>query len=124
MLNDRVFFWLTEQRLDQLLAARAYRQQRHTILTIETSSLLALCGERVHLSPINSGSTVYNPQPRGLSTFLRLGEYPFDEWRSKRGPRKAAAEWTVVREVTPISGVVLRVEERGNERRARLIWER
>src|ERR1700690_2977008 len=35
-LNSRVFFWLSEERLNTLMNARAYRDQRHTVLVVDT----------------------------------------------------------------------------------------
>ena len=125
MLNGRVFFWLSEERLEELLRARAYRDRRHTVLTVETAALLESHGDRVELSPINSGSTVYNPQPRGRDTFLAPDRYPFDQWRRRRGAAKrAAAELTVLGSVSPIEPVTLRVEDRGAGAASVLIWER
>jgi len=37
-LNSRVFFWLTEERLDRLMNARAYRHQRHHVLVVDTTN--------------------------------------------------------------------------------------
>src|SRR5262249_10557239 len=39
-LNSRVFFWLSEDRLNTLLGARAYRHQRHDILLVDTRKLV------------------------------------------------------------------------------------
>src|SRR5689334_19749439 len=36
LLNKYVFFWLTKGRLQTLLCARAYRDQTHLVLTIQT----------------------------------------------------------------------------------------
>ena len=125
LLNGRVFFWMTEERLEELLRARAYRDRHHTVLTVETAALLEHHGDRVELSPINSGSTVYNPQPRGRDTFLPPDRYPFEYWRKKRGAaRKAAAELTVLGSVRPIEQVVVRVEERRVDTAPVLLWER
>ena len=125
LLNARVFFWLTPERVQGLLSARAYRDREHTVLTVDTRDLLRLHQQRVALSPINSGSTVYNPQPRGADTFQRLGTYPFQEWRRKRGSaKKAIAELAVDHEITDIEALVLRVERRKRSRVLEVVYEK
>lgn len=108
-LNGKVFFWLNEERLGRLLAARAYREDTHCILTINTRPLIDRHLARVSLSPINSGSTIFNPQPRGSATFLPLRKYPFSEWARKRSTRNAVVELAVDYHVPDISELVLRV---------------
>jgi hypothetical protein len=117
LLNARVFFWLTQSRLDTLLRAAAYRDRPHTILVVDTASLLARHAPRVELSPINSGSTVYNPAPRGRDTFLPIAEFPFDHWAKKRSRTKAIAELTVLHAVPDLRDHVLEVYETGPTRR-------
>jgi hypothetical protein len=123
-LNARVFFWLDFRRLDRLLGARAYRDQRHTVLTVDTAQLLARHEKQILLSPINSGSTIMNPAPRGQDTFLPLERYPFEAFRKKRGLRNAIVELTVTHSVPGIRGLVLRVEERGGGRPPEVLFER
>lgn len=81
LLNDKAFFWLSRERLRGLLRARAYRDQPQTVLTVRTDTLVAAHRDRILLSPINSGSTIYKPQPRGEDTFLPIADYPFDAWK-------------------------------------------
>jgi hypothetical protein len=124
MLNARVFFWVSEKRLDGLLNARAYRTRLQTVLTLDTSALLSRHGPRVTLSPINSGATKPVPQRRGRETFLPLVEYPFETWRQKRGKRDAVVELTVTHSVPDVADFVFRVEERQGGRTTRVVWER
>jgi hypothetical protein len=108
MLNEKVFFWLSRKRLRRLLNARAYRNQAHTVLTVRTETLLDAHRDRILLSPINSGSTIWNPQPRGPSTFLPMSEYPFDVMRKRKGSRaNAVVELTVSGGVRDIADHVL-----------------
>jgi hypothetical protein len=123
ILNDKVFFWLTEERLERLLRARAYRDQRHTVLQLDTARLLARHEGNVVLSPMNSGCTKPFPFPRGSRTFSPMREYPFDETSKKRGRRNAVVELAVVRGVPDVADFVLRVEERGAGKAARTIWK-
>jgi hypothetical protein len=124
LLNSKVFFWLTAERIARLLSARAYRDREHTVLTVDTAILLQNHEADVTLSPINSGSTVYNPQPRGANTFLSLANYPFETWRRKRGRTTAIAELAVTRDVADISKMVVRVERRKKTRVLEVIYER
>ena len=95
ILNSRVFFWLTEDRLHRLLQAGAYRDKEHDVLEIDTRSLIEVHRERVWLCPYNSGSTVMNPVPRDESTFARIGDYPYQNWRQKRKRGERVVELTV-----------------------------
>ena len=100
ILNDRAFFWLSRDRLRGLLGARAYRGRPQTVLTVDTASLLNAHRDRIELSPLNSGATIYNPQPRGRDTFLSVTDYPFDE-RCKTRKADLAVVELVVREGVP-----------------------
>ncbi len=113
LLNQRVFFWLSRERLSRLLAARAYRSRRHTVIELDTALLIAAYRDQITLSPINSGSTVYNPQPRGVATFSRIKDYPYDEWRRKRGSRNAIAELAIDGGVYDVRPYVIRVTAEG-----------
>lgn len=121
LLNGRVFFWVTENRVLTLLGARAYRNTEHDVLTIDTRSFLERYVSRVALSPINSGSTVYNPQPRGLDLFRPLESYPF-EIRRKYG-KNAVAELTVAHSVPDLRDFVTRVERRRGGIVAQVVYE-
>ncbi|WP_437911052.1 DUF7002 family protein [Sorangium sp. So ce327] len=120
ILNSMVFFWLTEKRLKRLLEAVEYRDRRQTVLTIDTARLLERHGDRVRLSPMNSGNTRPYPHPRGHDTFLPLSQYPFES-RKARG-LEAVVELTVGRSVPDIRDLILRVEETGGGRPASVLW--
>lgn len=116
LLNSKVFFWLTEKRLNTLLSAKAYRDKTHTVLVIDTEILLGNYSDRVKLSPINSGSTIYVPQPRGKNTFLPLNEYPFETRKKLRGIKNAIAELTIEYSVPDIDKMVIQVQhKKGND---------
>jgi hypothetical protein len=117
-LNRYVFFWVTEDRLKTLLAARAYRDKTHTVIAVDTARLLETSARAVRLSPINSGSTIYNPRPRGADTFQRISNYPFEERRRLRGLANAVAELAVEYSVSDISKCVL---EAGHYRNGNLV---
>jgi hypothetical protein len=95
ILNNRVFFWLSRDRLRSLLGARAYRDRAHTVLTVDTASLVKAHRDRIELSPINSGATLYNPPQRGLGTFSAIVDFPFEERRKSRSAAKSIVELVV-----------------------------
>jgi hypothetical protein len=109
LLNRQVFFWATHERLLRLLSAKAYRSRSHCVLAIDTSSLVAQYSERLRLSPINSGSTIYKPQSRGRQTFRSLAEYDFEARREKRGIKNAVAEMCIDYSVPNLADFVVRV---------------
>lgn len=123
-LNRRVFFWLNEERLLRLLSARPYRDRPHDVITVETRSIVERCGARVTLSPINSGSTIYNPRPRGVGTFLAIRDYPFDRMRQSRRLADAVVELAVEGGVEDIERVALAVAVRQADKVIRTVWQR
>lgn len=108
-LNDRTFFWLSQERLRRLLGARAYRKKPQLVLTLDTRSLVAAHRHRIELSPINSGSTLFTPQPRGHDTFLSIANYPFEYWCRRRRRIDAVVELTVLNSVPDIAQHVIAV---------------
>lgn len=109
LLNSRTFFWLSPSRIWSLLRARAYRETTQTVLTIDTASLVAKHSQNIWLSPINSGSALFKPQRRGLMTFQRIADFPFDDRRAKRRPEDAIVELVVDHSVQDIADHVLAV---------------
>jgi hypothetical protein len=124
LLNRKVFFWVTPERVKGLLEARRYRSETHTVITVNTASLLERYINEITLSPINSGSTLYNPQPRGRRTFSALTDYPFIDRRKKRGIGNAVAELAVDYGVPDILEHVVRVEHRRGARITEVLYER
>jgi hypothetical protein len=124
LLNRKVFFWATKERLLSLLSARAYRHRSHCVLTVDTAPLVAGYARSLRLSPINSGSTIYKPQQRGRQTFLPLRDYPFEDRRRKRGVKNAIAEICVDRAVPNIADFVLRVVRMKGPHEVDLIFEK
>lgn len=110
ILNAKVFFWPTDERLRRLLNARAYRAGRHCVITVDTARLVRNHGDKILLSPLNSGATKPMPHPRGPETFLPIRDYPFEAWRRKRGQaHKAIAEVAVTHSVRDIRKLALEV---------------
>lgn len=124
ILNRRVFFWLTRKRLITLLTARAYKGKMHCVLTVDTTRLIKRHIDEVTLSPINSGSALYNPRPRGNRTFLAPSEYPYLERYKLRGEQDAIAELAVDYAVRDIEDLVVRVDHMKGEKVIKKLYER
>lgn len=124
-LNARVFFWLSRDRLQGLLGARAYRGKPQTVITLDTKSLVVAHRDAITLSPINSGATIYNPVPRGRSTFKPIADFPFDERRKKlKKPIKdAVVELTVMGGVPDIEAHAL-AAHRVFKGEKKVLWRR
>lgn len=113
-LNRRTYFWLRPERLDELLRARSYRGRSHDVLVVDTARLVAAHLDRIELSPVNSGATLWpNAAVRGRGTFLPIADYPFDRRLAARGAAGAIAELTVVGGVPDLADHVVAVERRG-----------
>lgn len=123
ILNAKVFFWLSKRRLRRLLGARAYRDFPQTVLTLDAESLVKAHGDKILLSPINSGSTIMKPQPRGNDTFRSIEDYPFEHWRKKRSRRDAVVELVVPGAVKDIMDHVIAVH-RILETKPTELWRR
>ncbi|WP_443032020.1 DUF7002 family protein [Streptomyces sp. CA-210063] len=128
LLNGRVFFWLTRERLSRLLRARQYRSHPHLVLCLDTAELLRRHGKNVQLAPYNTGSMLrpppYSPR-RGRDVFVDIDEYPYGRWRRQRGPRRdAVVELTVAYAVSDAADLVLRVERWEGGARTEILLER
>ena len=125
LLNRKVFFWVSEHRVHELLAAQPYRDREHIVLVVDTAALVAALEPAITLSAINTGATLYNPPLRGSDTLLPVVDYPFEHWRSvRRTPRKAVAELAVDYAVEDIVDLVARVERRQHGDDPEVIWKR
>jgi hypothetical protein len=120
-LNSRVFFWLSEERLDRLMNARAYRNLGHHVLIVDTRRLVERHEQRIMLSSINSGCTIPFPHKRGPETFRRLSEYPY---AAKRRDRDPIVELAVDYSVPDIRDFVTEVREAGAGQPTKTVWRR
>jgi len=111
LLNGHVFFWLTTERLEKLLCAEAYRAEEHTVLTIDTRSLISAYEPEATLTPMNTGNTQPFAHPRGPDKFMNLRDYPFDE-RAKYGRQNQVVEVAIKRGVPDIKKYVISAETR------------
>jgi hypothetical protein len=101
MLAERVFLWPDEAHALHLAGARLYRHQPRALLVLDTLSVASAHAERVAISPINSGQTLYVPARRGRSTFAPLSSTDYAQWRRAR-PTKGLDS---IKEVTVTGGL-------------------
>lgn len=116
LLNAKAFFWLSEKRLHKLTNAKAYRDQEHDVLEVDTRSLIEAHRDAIWLCPINSGCTKPMPHPRDETIFARIADYPYTHWRERRGRQESVVELAVDHSVLDICDHVKRVVvKRGTE---------
>lgn len=121
-LSRKVFFWTTKERLVTMLNARAYRNHKHTVITVDAALLIERNAERVTLTPINSGAMSFGGSPRGIGTFRTL-----DEWPDAEGPRsgkliKPVVEVAVEHYISNMQDIAIRVDEMKGGRLVKRIW--
>jgi hypothetical protein len=95
LLNAKVFFWMTPQRLSRLLNAGTYRNEEHDVLELEAAALVEALREQIWLCPMNSGCTKPFPHARGVGTFQRIVDYPYALWKTKRPRGERVVELAV-----------------------------
>jgi hypothetical protein len=111
-LNRRVFFWVSEARLERLRNAPAYRAREHDILAVDTAALLTSHVDEVTLSPMNSGATHPGAKyTRGINTFQPMNIYPWDV-RLKKNRNEPVVELAVRYAVPDIETLITSVERR------------
>jgi hypothetical protein len=124
LLNSKVFFWLTRERLLRLLNAGTYRTQEHDVLELNTKTLVHAYGAKISFCPINSGCTKPYPHPRGNSTFLRIADYPYARWRAKRKRGERVVEVAIDYAVPDIAIFVDRVVRMKGSDELAVLWQR
>lgn len=109
LLNSKVFFWLTRDRLHRLTGAKAYKDKSHDVIEVNTRSLIEAHRDQIWLCPMNSGNTKPMPHPRDETTFLRIVDYPYCHWRPRRKRGERIVELAVDYAVPELSQYVTRV---------------
>lgn len=123
LLNQRVFFWVSRERLFRLLSAKAYRHERQCVITVDTAALLRRHADRVLLAPINTGSTIMKPQPRSPETFRPIAAYDYAGWNQKRKGREPVVELVVEYAVPDLRDFALRAEHVEGGQTTEVLWE-
>jgi hypothetical protein len=98
LLNERVFFWLSPGRLMNFMSAKEYAARPHTVLYVDTKSIIERYENQVELTHMNTGATQPFAHPRGRSTFSRLQSYPYAE-------RRRLSDYSAIVELTVLNGV-------------------
>ncbi len=122
LLNGKTFFWVRKERLESLLKARAYRNREHCVLTVDTKALVKKHEREIWLSRINSGA-FFGSGPRGIGTFKRINDYPFEEMKKKQ-KQDAIVELAVDYGVKDITEFVIRVENWKGHTPVETVWNK
>jgi hypothetical protein len=109
LLNGKVFFWPSRERLHTHMAARLNRGNKHLVLTIDSYRLVKSYEHKITLCAMNSGNTVPFPQKRGKLSFMKMSDYPF-EARRARGPYYTVVELAVDADIPDILNYVTSVD--------------
>ena len=98
LLNGRVFLWPRLDRGATFLEAGRRGGREKLLLTLDALALAERHHERIDIAPINTGSALRSPTPRGRAIFTPIAQTTWDAWRTKRAPAKRTAD--VVAEVS------------------------
>ena len=115
LLNSKVFFWTTQDRLVRLLRAKQYRNRKHTVLKVDTKALVESYAEYINLCHMNSGNTLPYLHKRDRGIFVPISTY---------SRRSAPVELTVEYAVPDISTYVISAEEWDGGSLVSTIWSR
>ena len=118
LLNERVFFWVSEERLNGLLGA--YRHRDNLVLVLDSATVLARHAAQATLSTINSGYSRRWAVRRGRETFQPLADFQLVQRINGRAVRKPVVECAVSGGVTNVREALLETREhpRGNPQAA------
>ena len=104
LLNGFVFLWANEDRVNRHL--RAFEGRRQVVLTFDANRLLADLGDRVFLSPINSGNARRNAVVRSRTLFTFYHDWLIEGWPiigSQQRPRSSLPAEVAVEGHLPLS---------------------
>lgn len=122
ILNRRVFFWATCERLKSFL--QAYRATEQLVIVVPTERLIEAHHDQIELTTINTGTTRSLKPTRGPNTFRPLSDFDFDEVRKELhlSREKVVAEVTVldaVERLAEMASVAIRLSPSGTKE---VIW--
>ena len=111
LLNDRVFFFLQKTRLNELLSARLYRDDAHTVITVDTRSLIGAHEDDIELTTVNTGFMQrFNAEQRGRDSLQSIAEFAHPVRARASTKVTDVAELAVRHRVRDITTHVKRVE--------------
>lgn len=96
MLNERVFFWPFRELGEANFQQRLNLGYESEWQVYDSRALLEPVWDRAEIAPINTGYAKRKPARRGKSTFARLKDLDFEDWRRARG----MAQLDKIKEVT------------------------
>ena len=109
LLNERVFFWVREERLKGLLGA--YRHRDNLVLVLDSAKVMARHAAQTTLSTINSGYSRRWAVRRGRETFQSLDDFQLVQRVSGKVIRKVVVECAVSGGVTNVMEALLETRE-------------
>jgi hypothetical protein len=124
LVNRHVFFWVDEGRVERLLGAQAYRDERHALVISRTAGLFERHAQDVVLSPINTGATKPMPHPRGRDCFVPMETYPYEDWHTKRRGKDPVVELAVPTAVPDLMAFAERILVVGRGEPSVELWAR
>jgi hypothetical protein len=125
LLNSRVFMWTSPQRLAGLLGARPYRNSVHDVLVFDTSSIVETYADKIRLTSMNTGATIFpSAPPRGSDSFVTIADFPFAQRRRGRKLENTVVELCVIDGVDDVESHVIRVERRKGAEVVGMVYER
>jgi hypothetical protein len=86
LLNGKVFFWTSRDRLITMLNAHNYRNRRHDVLIIDTPKLVDAYQKAINLCHMNSGNTFPYLHKKTPEIFKTIAEYRLKRDGSPRPP--------------------------------------
>jgi hypothetical protein len=92
------------------------------VLTLDTARLVAAHRDRIWLSPINSGATLFKPQRRGTQTFQRIASFPYEARSVTRIDANNVVELVVDHSVPDVADFVLAVHSVQNNEILGEVW--
>lgn len=84
LVNAKVFFWASIERLNRHLAACGDRPQ--TVIVVDSSRLLGRYGEAALVTAFNVGNARRRPPARGTRSFVPLAAWLATRWESEAKP--------------------------------------
>jgi len=88
LVNARVFFWLSVERLQRHVAACAARPQ--VLVVVDLAELARRHGARAAVTPFNVGNARRRPASRGRRTFVPLDRWLASRWQTEARPGEPA----------------------------------
>ena len=109
LLNERVFFWVSEERLKGLLGA--YRHRNNLVLVLDSAKVMARHAAQTTLSTINSGYSRRWAVRRGRETFQPLADFQVVQRIDGKTVRRAAVECAVKGGVTNVMEALIETRD-------------